>query len=145
MILTCRLEEAEKHFLDSKGYKLKFPCQIFNSNGQKLSECVDNITLSVVIPAYNEEKRLAPMMEECLLYLRERKNQDKNFNFELIIVNDGRYLFMIRYYLKCICIFCSFNIVRMTLIIMFYQNGSLKRTKKFEYLIYNKTVAKEVL
>ena len=40
--------------------------------------------LSVIIPAYNEEKRLEPNLGSVLKYLH------KNFpNFELIIVDDG--------------------------------------------------------
>jgi dolichyl-phosphate beta-glucosyltransferase len=42
-------------------------------------------SLSVVIPAYNEEQRLAPTLEAVLTYLRA-----KNFDlWELIVVDDG--------------------------------------------------------
>ena len=32
-------------------------------------------TLSVVVPAYNEEERLTPMLEEMLAYLQKRRDR----------------------------------------------------------------------
>lgn len=40
--------------------------------------------LSVVVPAYNEEARLAPTLESTLAYLRAR-----GFRFEIVVVDDG--------------------------------------------------------
>lgn len=40
--------------------------------------------ISVIVPAYNEEARLSPTLEEALAYLRERCAP-----FELIVVDDG--------------------------------------------------------
>ena len=45
---------------------------------------IDNIELSLVIPAYNEESRLASMIESTIKFLRQGK-----FKYEIIIVNDG--------------------------------------------------------
>ena len=47
--------------------------------------------LSVVVPAYNESKRLPQMLNETLDYLVTRANQptDPVFTFEVIIVDDG--------------------------------------------------------
>ncbi|CAH8843124.1 unnamed protein product [Trichobilharzia szidati] len=45
--------------------------------------------LSVIIPAYNEVERLPTMLAETLDYLNKRKNLNKAFTFEVIIVNDG--------------------------------------------------------
>jgi glycosyltransferase involved in cell wall biosynthesis len=42
------------------------------------------VFLSVVIPAYNEEKRLPKTLNEIFDYLSK-----KNFSFEVIVVNDG--------------------------------------------------------
>jgi len=42
------------------------------------------IYLSVVIPAYNEEKRLPPTLEEVVEYLKKQ-----NFSWEVLVVNDG--------------------------------------------------------
>ncbi|MDO8265110.1 MAG: glycosyltransferase family 2 protein [Candidatus Parcubacteria bacterium] len=44
----------------------------------------NKIYLSVIIPAYNEEKRLPKTIEEVSKYL---KSQD--YNYEIIVVNDG--------------------------------------------------------
>ncbi|CAH8530210.1 unnamed protein product [Heterobilharzia americana] len=45
--------------------------------------------LSVIIPAYNEVDRLPQMLTETLDYLDKRKESNKKFTFEIIIVNDG--------------------------------------------------------
>lgn len=45
--------------------------------------------LSVIVPAYNEEKRLPVMMEEAMEYLEKRQTQDPTFTYEVIIVDDG--------------------------------------------------------
>jgi dolichyl-phosphate beta-glucosyltransferase len=45
---------------------------------------MQDIFLSVVIPAYNEEKRLPRTINEIFDYLSK-----KNFSFEVIVVNDG--------------------------------------------------------
>lgn len=105
--------ESEKYYYDphSKS-KTLFP---------SISDA-GTISLSVVIPAYNEENRskwtlvvfyfscifvsfkddihvttfgiyidvLVPvMMEETMSYLEERRRQDSNFTYEVIIVDDG--------------------------------------------------------
>uniref|UniRef100_A0A6M2CMF4 Dolichyl-phosphate beta-glucosyltransferase n=1 Tax=Rhipicephalus microplus TaxID=6941 RepID=A0A6M2CMF4_RHIMP len=48
-----------------------------------------SIELSVIVPAYEEEKRLPPMLDECLEYLQAREKRDPNFTYEVIIVDDG--------------------------------------------------------
>jgi dolichyl-phosphate beta-glucosyltransferase len=46
--------------------------------------------VSVVIPAYNETKRLEVMLNETISYLDSRVNQEPElFTFEIIIVDDG--------------------------------------------------------
>jgi len=45
------------------------------------------VTLSVVVPAYNEEYRLPQMLDETLTYLEGR--QDQAFTYEVIVVDDG--------------------------------------------------------
>lgn len=47
------------------------------------------ILLSVIVPAYNEEKRLPVMLEECLDYLEKKLNSDPSCTFEVLIVDDG--------------------------------------------------------
>lgn len=44
----------------------------------------DNIYLSIVIPAYNEEKRIGNTLEEIISFLKT-----KDFKNEIIVVNDG--------------------------------------------------------
>ena len=44
----------------------------------------DSIRLSVVIPAYNEEKRIGKTLESCIEYL-----SGKSYRSEIIVVNDG--------------------------------------------------------
>jgi dolichyl-phosphate beta-glucosyltransferase len=41
----------------------------------------EEVDISIVIPAYNEEKRLPSTMDATLLYFHDK-------NFEVIIVND---------------------------------------------------------
>ncbi|PNF37239.1 Dolichyl-phosphate beta-glucosyltransferase [Cryptotermes secundus] len=45
-----------------------------------------SIHLSVVVPAYEEEIRLLPMLDECLEYLESRKPA---LTYEVIVVSDG--------------------------------------------------------
>eukprot|EP00906_Rhabdomonas_costata_P015617 RCo022436 len=46
------------------------------------------LSLSVVIPAYNEEERLPIMLEETLSYLNQRSAEKPAFTFECIVVDD---------------------------------------------------------
>lgn len=45
---------------------------------------LDEVRLSVIIPAYNEERRLPRTLAEIDKYLRKQ-----NYNYEIIVVNDG--------------------------------------------------------
>eukprot|EP00933_Yihiella_yeosuensis_P033654 TRINITY_DN27309_c0_g1_i1.p1 TRINITY_DN27309_c0_g1~~TRINITY_DN27309_c0_g1_i1.p1 ORF type:complete len:359 (+),score=47.93 TRINITY_DN27309_c0_g1_i1:70-1077(+) len=49
------------------------------------------VTLSVVIPAYNEEFRLPQMLDEALMYLETRASAtaSSGFCYEVIVVDDG--------------------------------------------------------
>uniref|UniRef100_G1MB94 dolichyl-phosphate beta-glucosyltransferase n=1 Tax=Ailuropoda melanoleuca TaxID=9646 RepID=G1MB94_AILME len=71
--------EEEKFFLNARGQKETLP-SIWDSPTKRLS---------VVVPSYNEEKRLPVMMDEALGYLEERQKQDPTFTYEVIVVNDG--------------------------------------------------------
>ncbi|PIK47637.1 Dolichyl-phosphate beta-glucosyltransferase [Apostichopus japonicus] len=48
-----------------------------------------SIDLSIVVPAYNEEERLPKMLDECLEILESRRESNKGFTYEVIIVDDG--------------------------------------------------------
>ncbi|KAI9555673.1 hypothetical protein GHT06_018188 [Daphnia sinensis] len=47
------------------------------------------IWLSVIVPAYNEEKRLPVMLEECLDYLEKKLKSNPSCTYEVLIVDDG--------------------------------------------------------
>jgi dolichyl-phosphate beta-glucosyltransferase len=47
------------------------------------------LDLSLVIPAWNEEKRLPPMLDATLAYFKHRLKLEPNLTFEIIIVDDG--------------------------------------------------------
>uniref|UniRef100_A0A2R5LKZ9 Dolichyl-phosphate beta-glucosyltransferase n=1 Tax=Ornithodoros turicata TaxID=34597 RepID=A0A2R5LKZ9_9ACAR len=47
------------------------------------------IDLSVIVPAYEEEKRLPPMLDECLEHLENKQKSNKSFKYEVILVDDG--------------------------------------------------------
>lgn len=59
-------------------------------------------SISLIFPAYNEEKRLRPCLDPTIKYLIDRENNDKNknkggsngtsskpFTWEIIVVSDG--------------------------------------------------------
>ena len=45
--------------------------------------------LSIVIPAYNETKRLSKMLDEACAYLKSRLLKASDFSFEILVVDDG--------------------------------------------------------
>ena len=59
--------------------EFKYDSLPINSN-----EPIDNIFLSLVFPAYNEEKRLSPALEKAINFF-----SSLNIKYEIIIVNDG--------------------------------------------------------
>ncbi|KAM5277660.1 dolichyl-phosphate beta-glucosyltransferase isoform 3-T3 [Hipposideros larvatus] len=71
--------EEERFFLNARGQKETLP-SIRDSPTKQLS---------VVVPSYNEEKRLPVMMDEALGYLEKRQKQDPTFTYEVIVVDDG--------------------------------------------------------
>lgn len=81
--------ESEKYFLDPKtNTKIEFPSLLKEDNNRP------QVYLSVIIPAFNEEKRLPKMLSESIDYLENRclnSNETKNklFTYEIIIVDDG--------------------------------------------------------
>eukprot|EP00386_Alphamonas_edax_P001091 GDKI01003183.1.p1 GENE.GDKI01003183.1~~GDKI01003183.1.p1 ORF type:complete len:357 (+),score=90.89 GDKI01003183.1:209-1279(+) len=48
------------------------------------------VTLSVVVPAYNEKDRLPVMLQECVQFLKERSQKSSGtFTWEVVVVDDG--------------------------------------------------------
>ena len=52
--------------------------------GQRTERASNGVNLSVIVPAYNEEKRLPKTLQEIDKYLRGR-----DYNYEIIVVNGG--------------------------------------------------------
>ncbi|CAG7832696.1 unnamed protein product [Allacma fusca] len=48
-----------------------------------------SVSLSVIVPAYCEERRLPPMLDSCFEYLERRCRNEAKFTYEVIIVSDG--------------------------------------------------------
>ncbi|KAK8854305.1 dolichyl-phosphate beta-glucosyltransferase [Tritrichomonas musculus] len=65
---------------------------IKNLNDPKLFPSVfdpPDLYLSLVVPAYNEEKRIPSMLEETVEYLTSRQMNNNEFTWEIIVVDDG--------------------------------------------------------
>ncbi|KAL7300245.1 hypothetical protein TKK_0006884 [Trichogramma kaykai] len=85
--LLCKYTEAypnvhrydeEKYFTNpNTGKKVAFPSIDENWS----------VNISVIVPAYNEETRLHPMLNDCLKYLEEKSRS--GVSYEIIIVSDG--------------------------------------------------------
>ena len=48
-----------------------------------------SVYISLVVPSYKEEERLPRMLEETLVYLQRRQAREKEFTYEVLIVDDG--------------------------------------------------------
>ncbi|XP_029458589.1 dolichyl-phosphate beta-glucosyltransferase [Rhinatrema bivittatum] len=71
--------EEEKFFLNKADEKEAFPSL----------HSPPTLQLSVVVPSYNEEKRLPTMLDEALKYLENRQMHNPSFTYEVIVVDDG--------------------------------------------------------
>ncbi|XP_063635905.1 dolichyl-phosphate beta-glucosyltransferase [Cydia splendana] len=77
--LVEEYQEEESYKEPQTGKRLKFPS----------IKDPYSVNLSVVVPAYNEEERLPPMLEEALEHLENRVTDYPNYNYEIIVVSDG--------------------------------------------------------
>uniref|UniRef100_A0A2H8TPG6 dolichyl-phosphate beta-glucosyltransferase n=1 Tax=Melanaphis sacchari TaxID=742174 RepID=A0A2H8TPG6_9HEMI len=68
--------DNEKHFTDENGQQVLFP--------SLKDECT--LDLSVIVPAFNEQDRIRPMLESCLHFLTDA---NRKCTFEVIVVSDG--------------------------------------------------------
>lgn len=80
-------DPSEYRFIDPKNNGMNDKTK----NDNVFSSVFDEATiyLSLIVPAYNEYVRLPPMMDATMDYLEKRRKRDKNFTYEVIIVDDG--------------------------------------------------------
>lgn len=76
---VIKRHKDEECYKDSTGFKRYFPS--LDDEPSKI--------LSVIIPAYEEEKRLPVMLDECMDFLETKSRNDPKFTYEVIVVSDG--------------------------------------------------------
>ncbi|XP_021649728.2 uncharacterized protein LOC110642091 isoform X2 [Hevea brasiliensis] len=59
----------------------QIPCPHINDPAEKY--------ISLIIPAFNEERRLPAALDETMNYLQRRAAKDRSFTYEVVIVDDG--------------------------------------------------------
>lgn len=74
------VDGKEREFPDSIGSSSNVTEKVSESHSKK----ADDVYLSVIVPAYNEEQRLPKMLDEAIEYLEAQQ-----FKYELIVVDDG--------------------------------------------------------
>ncbi|XP_038213580.1 dolichyl-phosphate beta-glucosyltransferase [Zerene cesonia] len=47
------------------------------------------VHLSIIVPAYNEEERLPPMLDEAFEFLENRIESQPGYTYEIVVVSDG--------------------------------------------------------
>ncbi|XP_073997218.1 dolichyl-phosphate beta-glucosyltransferase wollknaeuel [Rhodnius prolixus] len=77
---SIRRSEKEKCYYDTEEKK----CLPFPSISDRWA-----VHLSVIVPAYDEEQRLPPMLDEALDFLEKRREKNKDFKYEIIVSSDG--------------------------------------------------------
>jgi len=77
--IITRYQKEKSYCLPDKKDRKDFP---FNQQE-------GDVSLSVIVPAYNEEERLPIMLDETFEYLENRQTNDKTFTYEIIVVDDG--------------------------------------------------------
>ena len=78
--------------LNDRATNPNYKSETYNANGQfnyeskplESKDALNEIFLSLVFPAYNEEKRLTPALEKAIQFF-----SSLNIKYEIIIVNDG--------------------------------------------------------
>ncbi|XP_015372803.1 PREDICTED: dolichyl-phosphate beta-glucosyltransferase [Diuraphis noxia] len=68
--------DDEKYFMDENARQVPFPSL----------EDEYSLDLSIIVPAYNEQDRIRPMLESCLHFLTD---VGRKWTFEVIVVSDG--------------------------------------------------------
>uniref|UniRef100_A0A1A9WWC1 Dolichyl-phosphate beta-glucosyltransferase n=1 Tax=Glossina brevipalpis TaxID=37001 RepID=A0A1A9WWC1_9MUSC len=83
-IITTPLPIIKRH---KKEYNFFDPTTLTEAKFPSIED-EPTLDLSVIIPAFNEEKRLSIMLDECLEFLEE-KSKSSPFTYEVIVVSDG--------------------------------------------------------
>ena len=82
LILPVGDEQRISYFIEpspSKDENIPFPTVFMPSE----------LYTSLVVPAFNEAKRITSMLDETVLYLQKRQEEDPSFTWEIIVVDDG--------------------------------------------------------
>ncbi|KYN06012.1 PREDICTED: dolichyl-phosphate beta-glucosyltransferase isoform X2 [Cyphomyrmex costatus] len=86
-IIIYVTSERYPKILRDKSEKFFFNCQTKTKEAFPSLYDPWSVQLSVIIPAYNEEERLPPMLDECLEYLEDHRKS--GLTYEVIVVSDG--------------------------------------------------------
>lgn len=82
LLNVASAEKASEHYLEDPSSLQKVPAPSLFGDATK--------SLSIVVPAYNEADRIAPMLDETLEYLQHRRDRKgPHFTYEVIVVDDG--------------------------------------------------------
>ncbi|XP_011157796.1 dolichyl-phosphate beta-glucosyltransferase [Solenopsis invicta] len=87
LIIIYMISEQYPKISRDESEKFFFNCQTKRKEAFPSLHDPWSLHLSVIVPAYNEEQRLPPMLDECLEYLEERSKS--GLTYEVIVVSDG--------------------------------------------------------
>ncbi|XP_023942128.2 dolichyl-phosphate beta-glucosyltransferase [Bicyclus anynana] len=84
--LTAKPFPIIERFKEEESY-----CDTKSKSRSKFPKIEDeqSVHLSVIVPAYNEEERLPPMLDEAIEFLETRSKEHSSYKYEIIIVSDG--------------------------------------------------------
>uniref|UniRef100_A0AC35U2Z7 Dolichyl-phosphate beta-glucosyltransferase n=1 Tax=Rhabditophanes sp. KR3021 TaxID=114890 RepID=A0AC35U2Z7_9BILA len=91
-LVTRYPNRTKENFVEVlNGYKTEKPFKNLLTTDAKASRLFTEpeVYLTVVVPAMNEEDRISLMLNECTEYLSERASKEKQFTYEIIVVDDG--------------------------------------------------------
>ncbi|GAB9476486.1 Dolichyl-phosphate beta-glucosyltransferase [Globisporangium polare] len=84
-LLAKATDPAQENFFeDPNDTEPRTRLHTFGSLGDEQAAC----TLSVIMPAYNEEDRILVTLQDTVAYLDERRANDPSFSYEIIVVDD---------------------------------------------------------
>lgn len=95
VLLTIRFSQVEEFIRLPGEHRFLSKGECSSLDIPTMSDSVAPVYLSLVVPAYNEVKRLPRMLRETLAYLLSRQKQPptsgagRSFTFEIVVVDDG--------------------------------------------------------